>query len=535
MANVMFKRGLSTALPATGVDGTFYLTTDTNRLYVCNAKNELVELNQSINTVPTLGDLPSGTSGAQKGQYYYVSGSNVLAYYDGTQWKQINPDTKLTAKEQHNTGAAITDGYKISTRVEDTIGNESKGNFSIKGSDAITVTGTGTEITVDAHDTKYTLDTESTTHNSKAAAKIVLDSDVTGETAQEVLFVGGDNVTIDVVKDGNNTVGVKINAAQDDGMFNTGVSEAFDANGKHTTTVTDGNGPITSTGVTPTITYGNGKSAVFANGTAALDVYDKAQVDGLISMADAMHYMGTVSSSDATTKLDIKNAQNGDTYKASTYINNGTVVAQIGDLIIAKGTEGDNGKLTTGVWEVIPSGDSQVVNVTANATTHQITIEDNAAGSSGNLGSIKLVDGGENIKLTSTASDGKNLVTTIAHDTAGTAKATLTGSTTDVTQTEQTSKEFEAITSLSYDANGHIVSANKTKLTVVDTHNELTAINVTSTGGASDDTIGTAVEVTTQVVMSDGNKSGKFKLDSDTLRLKQNSATVSIDMVWGSF
>jgi hypothetical protein len=38
MANVAFKRGLSANLPiGNAVDGVFYLTTDTNRLYVGNS------------------------------------------------------------------------------------------------------------------------------------------------------------------------------------------------------------------------------------------------------------------------------------------------------------------------------------------------------------------------------------------------------------------------------------------------------------------------------------------------------------------
>jgi DNA-binding beta-propeller fold protein YncE len=100
MANVFFKRGLQNALPATGTNGAFYLTTDTNRLYVCNSDNgPLVELNQSINTVTKMSDLPAGTSAAAKGQYYYITELNALAYHNGTEWVQINPDTKLVDKE----------------------------------------------------------------------------------------------------------------------------------------------------------------------------------------------------------------------------------------------------------------------------------------------------------------------------------------------------------------------------------------------------------------------------------------------------
>lgn len=90
MANVAFKRGPQANLPASAVDGVFYLTSDTNRLYVGQGTN-LVELNKSITVVATIDDLP--TSDIANGQFYYVSGSNILCVYNGTQWVQINPDT----------------------------------------------------------------------------------------------------------------------------------------------------------------------------------------------------------------------------------------------------------------------------------------------------------------------------------------------------------------------------------------------------------------------------------------------------------
>ena len=43
MANVLFKRGLQANLPKSNIiDGAFYLTTDTNRLYIGN-NTELVD------------------------------------------------------------------------------------------------------------------------------------------------------------------------------------------------------------------------------------------------------------------------------------------------------------------------------------------------------------------------------------------------------------------------------------------------------------------------------------------------------------
>ena len=47
MANLLFKRGLHANLPTTAVDGAFYLTEDTHRLYA-GIGTELVDLNKYI-------------------------------------------------------------------------------------------------------------------------------------------------------------------------------------------------------------------------------------------------------------------------------------------------------------------------------------------------------------------------------------------------------------------------------------------------------------------------------------------------------
>ena len=107
MANVLFKRGLQANLPKSNIiDGAFYLTTDTNRLYVGN-NTELVELNKSITVVESVKDLPK--TGVEVGQFYYIAGENlhagasdangnilavVTSIVNGVpNWTQVNPDT----------------------------------------------------------------------------------------------------------------------------------------------------------------------------------------------------------------------------------------------------------------------------------------------------------------------------------------------------------------------------------------------------------------------------------------------------------
>ena len=107
MANVLFKRGRQANLPKSDIiDGAFYLTTDTNRLYVGN-NTELVELNKSITVVDSVDKLPK--TDVEVGQFYYISGENlhagasdsngnilavVTSIVNGVpKWTQVNPDT----------------------------------------------------------------------------------------------------------------------------------------------------------------------------------------------------------------------------------------------------------------------------------------------------------------------------------------------------------------------------------------------------------------------------------------------------------
>jgi hypothetical protein len=95
MANVAFKRGLSTNLPINNaVDGVFYLTTDTNRLYVGNGSS-LVDLNRYILTVANTAQLPAAP---HLNDFAWIASDNMLLVCtkespsEGLrQWTQINP------------------------------------------------------------------------------------------------------------------------------------------------------------------------------------------------------------------------------------------------------------------------------------------------------------------------------------------------------------------------------------------------------------------------------------------------------------
>lgn len=126
MANVSFKRGLHANLPWTSaVDGTFYLTTDTNRLYAAYGTN-LVDLNQYIKIIATQTELEKLTN-VQKGDFAYITEGNILAVHNGSTWVQINPDTntdrdtKITNVSWDRTVTPHTDKVKGSIKLKLTI------------------------------------------------------------------------------------------------------------------------------------------------------------------------------------------------------------------------------------------------------------------------------------------------------------------------------------------------------------------------------------------------------------------------------
>ena len=71
-------------------DGVFYLTTDTNRLYVGKGDKTPSLLNQTVQIVANVQSLPAT---AHQNDFYYCTGENILAVYKDGSWTQINNDT----------------------------------------------------------------------------------------------------------------------------------------------------------------------------------------------------------------------------------------------------------------------------------------------------------------------------------------------------------------------------------------------------------------------------------------------------------
>lgn len=207
MANVSFKRGLSTALSNVTVeDGVFYLTTDTNRLYVGQGNN-LAELNQSVTTYATWADMEANAP-KQKGQFYYAIQENVLACYlpELNKWQQINPDhndnddtyiSSLTVApvDKSETGKlkyTITVGQKTKHhgKEETTVTPDITGQFEISSEDLDAI----------ASNVAVGVKTDAIVGNENG---LVLKTTGGGADADtNIAIVGGDNVNVGRSEDG---------------------------------------------------------------------------------------------------------------------------------------------------------------------------------------------------------------------------------------------------------------------------------------------------------------------------------------------
>ena len=258
MANVLFKRGLQQALPTTAVDGVFYLTTDTHRLYVGQG-TEPVLLNQTVQFVKSVNDLSTisaawNTDALKKAHlqdlYYVLPGGgngtnthngNILAVWcqdpktNEYAWVQINPDHNTFVTDMKQYVSATNNVATVRTTLTQNDGNDAKAvQFTVTGSGStIDVKGADGNITLTG-DT-YTLGRTSTTGEFKLTSAL-------GQAASSVKLVGGENVTI--TNDANNTNQINI-AAHD--TTNTGAVLSLDATtGKLTVKVNDSlhNSPI---------------------------------------------------------------------------------------------------------------------------------------------------------------------------------------------------------------------------------------------------------------------------------------------------
>lgn len=516
--------------------GTFYLTSDSSRLYIGQA-DELALLNKSVEIYDNLSALSSKKTVSTKGDIAYCANENVLAYYNGSTWNQINPDdnTILTAILQ--SVSSVTDGVKITTG-----GTNSDAGKNVASAD-VTITGVNGAKVAMASNKALTITGDTYTLNAQEHATNDIDL-VLGSALQDdstVHIKGGDNVTITKTADSN---GIQI-AAEDTKLND--ISLGLGADGELQVGASDtGNTNVLKKQKLGYFIDGS-YYGIGSNETAKkvdLPVYSKDQVDNLIKKLDGMTYRGTIGTSGTTFTMDASfNVLKGGT---ATEIHIGDMFlvqggkltyatgkqAEPGDMLIATAKDGKsetNGVLAIGdvEWTFIPSGDDSKIDTTyifkASGTTDSMTITSNPGG--GVVGKIAFTEG-NGIVIESTDNGGSSpteLSVNIKHDTYDTTKTPGNKSLTN-------GGTFDVIDSITYD-NGHITGINtKTIQTLEYRPGPDSADN--DAGGANSVTVKHSLSAGGNLVYDDN---AKMVLSSGTLKLTASGNTVTADLVWGSF
>lgn len=571
--NLQFLRGTQANLNKieSAIDGAFYLTTDTNRLYVGQG-TALVELNKSVTTVNTFDSLPK--TNIEEGQFYYVSNINVLCVYKGGKWVQINPDTKLdsvtttvtdiaaTEADTFDKKVSITHTFNQTSSDENDAQPTNTDSFETKnlkvekiGDNVIRFTGDTYEMNVPSKQNTVT-DGTITSYNKEAEITLKRNVAADGSAVEDTVKIVGDKGVSSIVSDANSqtititptTIETMSNGCKD-GTISIGIKE------------TEGGGEFT-TSFAPKFKYGKTEKEVKFDENYAIDfdVYTIAEVDSItkdledslkagIRANNAMTYKGTVTSvsNDAPSLPLETKVSNGDLYmlaltEADTSSPN--AVYKSGDFFIASGTEDDEGYITGEItWNYIPAGnDTYVTAYKDNA--YQIVDGQN---SNNVIGSVKIV-GDDDIVVSSTSTDtpsgsGKNVVYTVTHGTQEktnhakqTSKAQDTATSALNAPTKTTN--ITTVDNLVVDDNGHVTAWDVQTVTLIDTHNAIDSDKslLTVTPGADDK----SADLTTGLTMTDGDAvtyTHKLKTESTNLEIAGNNSDKSIELklVWGTF
>lgn len=609
---------LSAGANAGATHGTFYLAQDTHRLYVGNEDTSISAVNEGIVTVNTIDDLPTFTTADQKrgaiGQFYYISGTgetanqNILCVYNGRGWVQINTNTNdtinsFTMAVQPEDASA---GNVIQATIGDTANHVQAARFKVSGDNGVVVTYDTTQVTINGVATTVPLIEVSSKYElgvvtQSGTTKVKLKSE-DGSNDTEVGFIAGQdgagNTNVTISKDGSND-NVVI-AARDTRV--TGVNAAANATAGFDITLTDNYANSTvgtsslKTNFAPKISYGNVPVTVdFVNGTATLNAYTKSEVDDLMKALNSMSYIGTYyrpggtgvataadqitvtgSGANKTTTVQLNN-QNvpmhiGDTILVGdSFVYDGVNVSK-GSLLIARGTEGTDGVITSSslTFDIVESTIDVDTNYSFRETTGGIYLVDSVG-----LGTVQgglLFTGNtvgndsgtvtnDLIKVTATAAEtvansGK-VVSTIKIEHKDVTRTDTTG--TAVTQNQATSGNswegtttVSVVTGVTTNASGHITGVETTQITLKDSNLRITSAvtSVESSGiytnngknvGVFKQTITESNPLLSTNVTNDyaaiSSKSLTIASDTQTVS-SSNSAAVAalnIEMVWGSF
>lgn len=313
-------------------------------------------------------------------------------------------------------------------------------------SDVILADGETNDIEIATSGNTITID-----HKTYNAPKV---TPVTGvEPAAEETFTVVDSI---VTNNGHITEYKTKTVKMPHDTINVSTNINADNQGKLTVSVTDSKGDTVSktSGQVLYFTVGDGDNKKTVYNQGDLDVYTKDEIDGKIEAVNAMTYKGTVGENGTVTVLPSTGVKIGDTYKVVKVGNYGGHSCDVGDLLIALGTEVD-GVITSGLtWTYVPSGDdvdSQYeLNVANNTISLKNTVTKDVVGSA-------TVKGSDYIEVATSGTD-----ITISHKDGYLTKAAQS---TAATVAPDYTQSFTVVDSITTD-NGHVSAFNTKTVTL---------------------------------------------------------------------
>lgn len=279
MANILFKRGLQASLPTTAQDGVFYLTTDTNRLYVGQGST-MALLNQTVQIVANVDSLPKN---ATKNDFYYCTAENVLAVWDG-KWQQINKntndniDTYVTGVTKSEVTSSAEGGIVVSFNIKQT-------KYDLISGDSTAVADIPVSFTI----SKENLDTANEIDVGLLASAITGGAKIstTGNGADSDTIINikaGDNVSVDVNKE-DITISA-IDTTYDIGAANNKIvlTNLESGDTSDVINLSSGNDALTVTGANDTITVTHKEYST----TETTSTADPAHKTGTFTVIDSI-------------------------------------------------------------------------------------------------------------------------------------------------------------------------------------------------------------------------------------------------------
>lgn len=565
---------LSKGANAGAKHGYFYLTKDSHRLYVGNSDGSISAVNEGVQTVTYLGDLPTLQTAADKvaytGRFFYVQYkestagqvdsniANILCVYNGSAWVQINANTDTHINS--NTYTASTSGATatITNAIGSTDGGSVTGKFKIvtAGGLKIAKTADATNSITLAGD-KFTL-----AAGDGATGEVKLNlSSANGQAGSSVTLKADPSTTVLTRKENVITISGRVNASL---AITNAEKTGF------TVTVKDNQGKTVTGSYDPIIKYGSKaqSSTKLVNGVFNINAYNKEEIDQLMRDLNAMEYRGTVgangSAATAWAELLKLPQKIGYTYLFSSPITVNSAEHTAGTLAIARGTEYTAADLAAGTitkaelvgtinpatltWDFVESTNDT-------DTTYKLYTAAEGVGfklrdsSGGNKGQIKYAGAG-GLTVSQSLQGGVDIsenkpaenVITITHNTVTRTDTNTNpdkiklGSQTPVTHLNDTIT-IPVITGIKTNAEGHVIGVNTVNYELNDTATVITGITSSASANA-DGSVALKTKVT--ATSSSGkdmvqNGTATATIKSSSLTLGASGSSVSIDMTWGEF